>query len=290
MRWLAAQVWRASGAVERDRQRLYGGATGLRIVTFHDTLPLKQIIRIVDWCRGRFAMASPADADGMFAGRWRSGGDRVLVTFDDGYESGFEAAQWLARIGVSAMFFVVPPLIDRTQEEYLRFHERFGVKAYTPLGRPGARGLASGQLREMVAMGHRIGAHNFAHRDLGLLRDPTEIHYEISNAIEMVGELTGATCGDFAIAFGQPENLTDEAAAYLAQHCPRVYACHRGLNVPGKTPKFLLRHACEASHPFAFTRICIEGGADRRVSDAASTMARRVGVLPTLRRAEDPKP
>jgi peptidoglycan/xylan/chitin deacetylase (PgdA/CDA1 family) len=280
-RWVAAQLWRASGRAVKDRDLLYAGANGLRIITFHETLPhqLKQVRRIVDWCRGRFPMASPADADGIFAGQWQ-GSDRVLLTFDDGYQSNFEAAQWLAGIGVSAIFFVVPTLIDRTPEQYLRFHERFGVKAYVPLAHLGARGLTSSQLREMVAMGHRIAAHNFAHRDLGLLRDPAAIGYEVSNAIEMVGELTGAPCGDFAVAFGQPENVSEEAAAYLLEHCSRVYSCHRGLNVPGRTPKFLLRHAWEPDHPFAFTRICIEGGADRRVADDARTMAHRVGVLP----------
>ena len=281
-RWVAAQLWRASGRPVTDRELLYDGATGLRIVTFHETPPeqLERLRRIVDWCRTRFPMASPADVDRLVAGRWRTGPDRVLLTFDDGYESNFEAARWLARIGVSAIFFVVPSLIDRTNQEYLRFHEQFGVKAYIPSTRPGARGLSTSQIREMAAMGHRIAAHNFAHRDLGLLRDQAAIRYEVSNAVEKVGELTGSPCNDFAIAFGQPDNVSEEAAAYLLEHCPRVYSCHRGLNVPGKTPRFLLRHACEPDHPLAFTRICLEGGADRRVADAARTMSHRVGPLP----------
>jgi hypothetical protein len=285
-RWIAAQLWRASGRPVTDRELLYDGATGLRIVTFHQTPPeqLERLRRIVDWCRTRFPMASPADVDDLFAGRWRAGPDRLLLTFDDGYESNFETARWLAGIGISAIFFLVPSLIDRTNQEYLRFHEQFGVKAYVPSKRPGARGLSTSQVREMVAMGHRIAAHNFAHRDLGLLHDPAAIRYEVTNAVEKVGELTGAPCNDFAIAFGQPENVSEEAAAYLLAHCPRVYSCHRGLNVPGKTPKFLLRHACEPDHPLAFTRICLEGGADRRVADAAWTMSRRVGRLPTLSR------
>ena len=285
-RWVAAQLWRASGRPVTDRELLYDDATGLRIVTFHETPPeqLERLRRIVDWCRTRFPMASPADVDDLFAGRWRAGPDRVLLTFDDGYQTNFEVAQWLARIGISAVFFLVPSLIDRTNQEYLRFHEQFGVKAYVPSKRPGARGFSTSQIREMVAMGHRIAAHNFAHRDLGLLHDRAAIRYEVSNALEKVGELTDARCDDFAIAFGQPENVSEEAAAYLIEHCPRVYSCHRGLNVPGKTPRFLLRHACEPDHPIAFTRICLEGGADRRVADAARTMSRRVGRLPTVSR------
>jgi len=85
---------------------------------------------------------------------------------------------------------------------------------------------------------------------------------------------------DFAIGFGQPENLSEQAAAYLLASGQRVYACHRGLNVPGKTPRFLLRHAFSPEHPMAFTRLCLEGGGDRRLAGRVREMVRRVGVLP----------
>jgi peptidoglycan/xylan/chitin deacetylase (PgdA/CDA1 family) len=144
-----------------------------------------------------------------------------------------------------------------------------------------ARGLSTGQVREMKSMGHRIAAHNFSHRDLGQLHDAEAIRYEVDNALEAVGELTGERCDDFAISFGQPENVSEEAVAHLRSRCRRVYACHRGLNVPGRTPRFLLRHAYWAEHPLTFTRVCLEGGGDHQVADRATWMARRVGLLPS---------
>jgi peptidoglycan/xylan/chitin deacetylase (PgdA/CDA1 family) len=129
-------------------------------------------------------------------------------------------------------------------------------------------------------MGHRIAAHNFAHRDLGRLHRPEDLRYEISNALDGVAELTGVECRDFATAFGQPENVSPEATAYLVERGVRVYACHRGLNVPGKTPRFALRHGFFPDHPAAFTRVCLEGGADLREAGKAEEMLRRVGALP----------
>jgi peptidoglycan/xylan/chitin deacetylase (PgdA/CDA1 family) len=284
-RWAGAQWWRVSGRVERDRAELYGGATGLRAVTFHETSlkDLDQVRRVVDWCRGRFEMATPAEADGLFEGRWRPGQvDRMLITFDDGLASNYQAARWLAEAGVQAIFFIVPSLIDRTMAEYLRYHAGRGVQAHPPLAASDTRGLTTSQVKEMMAMGHRIGAHNFAHRDLGPLHSPADLHYEVDQALDAVGALTGQACRDFAIGFGQPENLSDEAAAHLLERCPHVYACHRGLNVPGLTSRFVLRHAFYAEHPMAFTRICLEGGADRRLADRAREMVRRVGVLPAV--------
>lgn len=282
-RWLGAQWWRASGSVARDRAALYQGATGLRAVCFHETAErdLDRIRRVVDWCRERFEMATPADADDLFEGRWRpSGRDRMLITFDDGLASNHQAAAWLAEVGVQAIFFVVPSLVDRTMAEYLRHHEARGVRAHPPLAASDTRGLSSSQVLEMMAMGHRIGAHNHAHRDLGRLHAPEELRYEIDGAIEGVEALTSRPCRDFAIGFGQPENLSVEAERHLLARCPHVYACHRGLNVPGLTPRFVLRHAFYAEHPLAFTRACLEGGADRRLADRAREMLRRVGPLP----------
>jgi hypothetical protein len=95
-----------------------------------------------------------------------------------------------------------------------------------------------------------------------------------------VGELTGEPCEDFALAFGQPENVSDAASVHLSEKVKRVYACHRGLNVPGRTPRFLLRHAVEPHHPDVFTRACLTGSADRHLEHRAAEMLRRVGPLP----------
>jgi peptidoglycan/xylan/chitin deacetylase (PgdA/CDA1 family) len=282
LRWGAAGWWRLAGRVARNRQELYGGAHGLRVVTFHRTGPaeLAQLRRLVDWARGRFSMATLADVDRLFDGHPTGAApDRLLLTFDDGLGSNFEAATWLAGAGIPAIFFVVPSFVDRTVAEYFQYHERAGVQAFPPFP-GGPRGLSSGQVREMMAMGHRIGAHNFAHRDLGRLHDPADIEYEVGRALEAVGELTGSPCRDFAIGFGQPENLSEEAAAFLVEHCPRVYSCYRGLNVPGISPRFLQRDDCAPWHPFAFTRLCVEGGADHHLADRAREMLRRVGPLP----------
>jgi peptidoglycan/xylan/chitin deacetylase (PgdA/CDA1 family) len=282
-RWAGARWWRVSGRAEKNRHLLYGGATGLRIVTFHGTPPreLPELSRIVGWCRERFGLATPADADALFEGRWRTAPvDRVLFTFDDGLASNHEAAQVLWEAGVSATFFVVPSLVDRTIGEFVRFHDRFQVKAYPPVRDENVRGLSSTQLREIVAMGHRVAAHNFAHRDLGNLHSASDLRYEITNALDRVAELTGAPCLDFAIGFGQPWNVSEQATAYLLEHCPRVYACHRGLNVPGKTPRFLLRHAHLPQHPFAFTCACLEGAGDHRAAAGVQEMTLRGGPLP----------
>ena len=281
-RWAGSHLWHAMNRAQRNRVELYRGMAGLRILTFHHTRSheLREVRRIVRWCRDRLPLASPADADAVFDGRWPHAQDRVLLTFDDGFESNYAAASWLADEGIAAIFFIVPSLVDRTVDEYLAHHARHGVRAHAPLAPSGARGLYREQVREMAAMGHRIGAHNFAHRDLGLITKRADLNYEIQNALDGVAELTGTPCLDFAIGFGQPENVSSEAIEHLLASCPRVYSCHRGLNVPGVTPRFALRHAWESDHPFNFTLACLDGAGDHHLASRAREMHRRVGPLP----------
>ena len=106
-------------------------------------------------------------------------------------------------------------------------------------------------------MGHRIGARNFVQRDLGGVHELTDIRYDVDNSTEMLAELTGRPCDEFATRLGEPENVSDQDAAHLLQRCARVDACHGGLNAPGRTP---LRFVCEPDHPLPFTKICLGGG------------------------------
>jgi glycosyltransferase involved in cell wall biosynthesis/peptidoglycan/xylan/chitin deacetylase (PgdA/CDA1 family) len=285
LRWVASQVWTASGQAARNRAALYGGGFGLRIAVFHGTprRTLETLKRTVEWWGERWPLASPADADAVVAGRWEGGADRLLVTFDDGLASNYEAAVWLARAGVRATFFVIPSFVDRTVAEFVRYHDERGVRAFPPVPDGDLRALSTSQVRELASMGHRIAAHNDAHRDLGALHDQGDLRREIGGALDGIAELTGAVCRDFAVGFGQPGNVSPEAVAHLLDSCPNVYMCYRGLNVPGRTPLFLLRHAHDPGHPAAFTRLCLQGGADHWLIERVRDMEARVGLLPPAR-------
>jgi Polysaccharide deacetylase len=267
-----------------NRHRYYAGATGLRILNFH-AIPqadMRRFQAIVTWALDHFDLADPADIDAVRDGQpttWRR--DRIAFTFDDGYADHYGAARWLSDRGVRATFFVVPSFIGRSIPEYLEFHDTRGVRAFDFAVDPRSRrGMSTEQLREMLAMGHRIGAHNYGHRSLANLRAARDMDYEIHNALTGVEEITEAKCEDFAFAFGHPEFISDEAIRYLAGRCRRVYACVRGLNVPGLTPSFLLREDVLLSYPMRLVRQCIVGGADDRYAPMRSQLLERTGPLP----------
>ena len=280
-RWFGSVALQALGRSRSDRQKLYQGAQGLRILVFHDLNDdeFDHFRALVEWSLERMDAGVPEDADALLEGRFRPPArDRLLLTFDDGFESHHRAAVWMATQRLRGTFFVVPSLLGRDVAGYLAHHHARGVEAFRfPRD---ARGLSPSQVREMDAMGHRIGAHNDAHRDLGKLHSPPDVAAEIQGAVDGVSAALGSPCRDFAIAFGQPSNLSDEARRQLVSSGLRVYSCVRGLNVPGRTPRFLLRHTVERRDPRVFTRLCIRGGADRHMAKAWRGLLRHVGPLP----------
>jgi len=277
--WLSL-VYRA----ERNRHRYYAGARGLRILNFH-AIPhadMRRFQAIVEWSLDHFDLANPADIDAVRAGQpttWRR--DKIAFTFDDGYADHYRAARWLSDVGVRAIFFVVPSFIGRTIPEYLEFHHARGVRAFDFAVDPRSRrGMSREEIQELVQMGHRLGAHNYGHRSLGDLRAACDMRYEIDNALMAVEEICQVRCEDFAFAFGHPAFISDEAIRYLEGRCRRVYACVRGLNVPGLTPSFLLREDVLLSYPLRLVRECMVGGADDRYAAMRSQLLARTGRLP----------
>jgi peptidoglycan/xylan/chitin deacetylase (PgdA/CDA1 family) len=256
---------------QRNRHRFYHDACGLRILNFHETPDrcFERFAKIVRRALDKYKPATPDDVDALMDGQLpHLNSDRVLFTFDDGYESNYRAARWLAEKGVRAIFFVVPSFLDRSPNRYLAYHRTNGISAYNFTHRcntKSPRGLTSSQVKEMHAMGHRIGGHNYAHRNLGRLRNQADLDYEIGRTVGELGDLLATPCEDFAFAFGFNQHLSAEAAQYLANKCKRVYSAVRGLNVSSDAPPgMLLRITIQPERSMVLSMTAMEGALDHR--------------------------
>jgi peptidoglycan/xylan/chitin deacetylase (PgdA/CDA1 family) len=274
-----------TGAPRRNRQRFHGGATGLRLVAGHETRGpshMRRLRQLVEHCERHFVIATPDDVVALTEGRYEPPErDAVVFTFDDGFSDNFEAAQFLAERKIRAIFFVIPSFLGRTPDEYYEFHARNGVDAFRFLPHQRwSRGLERSQTLEMLSMGHWIAAHNYAHRNLGELHRESDLAYEIQRSVDELSELLGTRCEDFAWGFGRSQHFSAEAARYAMRTCRRVYSCVRGLNVPGRTPRLLLRDAVQFEDSFLFSRLVLAGGMDDRYVKERETLERWAGRLP----------
>jgi hypothetical protein len=282
-RFAAAALMSARRMPQRARDQLYGGKFGLRIMLLHDVPPpdFDRFRRLVDQCLERFELAGPEAVEDLFHGRCNDAtSDKLLITFDDGLASNYQAAAHLAKCGVRAIFFVIPSFIDRTMQQYFDFHASNGVQAFGFETRGEPKGLSRSQVHEMAAMGHLIAGHNFAHRDLGKLTAPSDLEYEIDRAVDGVAELIDGPCQQFAFGFGHPKNISPEARAHAQRRCTYLHAAVRGLNVPGRSPRLLLRQGTDLEHPFLFHRLCLQGGFDLHWAEQVERLKQLGGTIP----------
>lgn len=278
----AGAAFLAAGCARRNRVA-YGTAPGLRLAVLHaeDTDRPDAWWRLIEGCANRFELASPDDLVDL-AGSRPPARDKLLFTMDDGHARTFQPLEQLARRGIRIIYFVVPSFIGRTAREYLAWHRSRGVDAFNlagPADLDAARGLAPAQLRELEAMGHLIGAHNNAHRNLTAL-DPAGIAYEIDGAAAQLEEILGHPVEDFAWAFGSMAHATPAALAAARARYARVYSCIRGLNVPGVTPSVLLRDPVSVDYPHVFNMACLRGALDHRTASARQRLLAETGRLP----------
>ena len=181
-----------------------------------------------------------------------------------------------------AVCFVVPSWIGRSAREYLALHAARGVAAVNPAASKGldaARGPEPSQIRELVSMGHRVGAHNDAYRNLRRVT-AAEAEREVLEAGDALAAVLGHPARDFAWACGRVDSVTPAALALMRERHGRVYSSVRGLNVAGVTPSVLLRDVASLSDPRAFRAACIRGAYDHRYVASRAQLARLAGRLP----------
>src|SRR4029077_7769952 len=106
-------------------------------------------------------------------------GGVACVTFDDGYRDNIEVAlPVLEACGVPATFFLVAPLLG----------------ASFPTGH---RVMSALQARELLALGHEIGAHSLTHPRLTQVGDE-QAQREIAGSKARLEDLLGAEVRAFA--------------------------------------------------------------------------------------------
>lgn len=269
----------ASGRARRNRAA-YGSQPGLRIlaVPAGDAGRFDRFRRFVDWCGAQYPLVGPeaADAPGALSR------DSLLLTINDVHARTFRAMEWLASAGVRVTCFVVPSSIGRSAREYLALHATRGVAAFTFAGSrdlDARRGLEPAQVRELEAMGHRVGAHNDAHRNLRRVT-AAEAEHEVLEAGRILAEVLQHPVRDVAWAFGRVDTVTPAALALMRERFGRVYSSVRGLNVAGITPAVLLRDPVSVADIRPFRAACVRGALDHRYVMARAQLARLAGRLP----------
>lgn len=244
-----------------------------RVLLFHD-IPLAQrdaFTRFARWATTRAGVITPDEAAARLDGHWPDaapdGRVPFLFTFDDGFVSNGEVArEILDPLGIRALFFVCPGLVDL--DPAARSHA-VAENVFRGRGRELPAGLLMGwtELGVLAAAGHTIGSHGLTHRRLvGLSAD--ELDGEIAGAADRLRAVLDVPVDWFAFTFGDVASASASVLATVA--CHHRY-CRSG--VRGPVHAGLSHFAVRADHidldgPDAYRHFVAEGGLDGRYREA----------------------
>ena len=179
--------------------------------------------RQIRWLQQNFDLVSLAEAQRR-VNSLRNERPSVSITFDDGYADNMRfALPLLLGQGIPVTYFVSTAHVL----EGLPFlHDLKRGKTLTP--------NSPEEIRTLAEQGVEIGAHTRTHANLGRIRDPERLWYEVAGSKEDLEQLTGRPVRYFAFPYGHHKSLNREAFR-LARECgiEGVCSAYGGYNFPG---------------------------------------------------------
>lgn len=205
-RWLPRRAAMAAGATVA---RLWP-RQGKRIILLHDVLDPARLREKIAWLRATYEIVALTDLFSPAVGERT----QIALTFDDGYRSWYEhAAPILDAFSVPAVFFVCSGFIGLQGPAASAFCAQ-RLRRQTPL-----QPMDVGELRALSAHPRfEIGSHTVSHIDLGAITHRQTLDSEIGADRRRLEDWTGRPVRWFAYPFGQPENTSPVARAYLEEH------------------------------------------------------------------------
>ena len=193
-----------------------------------------------------------------------------LFSFDDGFVSNRRIAETvLAPLGIRALFFISPGLIElKPEEQAYRIAATVFDGRVEPEDIPASlRPMSWTEMNKLKAMGHAIGAHGMLHRRLTALAGE-ELEWEIVEAAARIESRLGAAVPWFAYAFGDIGSISRSALELIGQRYRFCRSGVRGANDVDVDRLALRGDMIDLEGPLAYQQLTVEGGLDRRYREA----------------------
>jgi len=241
----------------------------LRVLLYHDVAPAQFdcFVSQLKWLGRRWRFITPSEFEAIVDGEEMPQQDSLLLTFDDGFASNLQVAQYLLQpAGIRALFFVATDFIEQTDAVAAR---RFICERLKAGVNPDAlpvhwKNMSWSDLAVLRKLGHTIGAHTASHQQLCSGVHPEVMRQEIVGGADRLQANLGAPVRHFAFPFGNFVSFSKEAMAIAAQRFEYIYSGLRGNNLPHPQPYALRRDSQTPSDNMPLLGAFLEGASDFR--------------------------
>jgi peptidoglycan/xylan/chitin deacetylase (PgdA/CDA1 family) len=209
----------------------------------------------------------------------------LLMTFDDGLVSSYEAAQQILNPrGIKAIFFIPTAILELASPVEMRrfawerIYDRSGdidalrVEEYVTMG--------VDHLRELAGQGHMILPHTHSHAKLSGILTAEDVQRELVRPKRILEDLLGSTVRGFTPPVGTERVIS----SYAYEHARDIYSfCFTslaGMNTTHTNRSFLYRDCVEASFSLNHVRNVLDGVYDPYYGFKSRRLRRRARPPP----------
>jgi peptidoglycan/xylan/chitin deacetylase (PgdA/CDA1 family) len=242
---------------------------------------LEQFKRILSLLVGRRQPITPSQFFHYYAGTEQLHGQLLVISFDDGLLSSFDATQAvLDPLGLKAMFFVPTAVLELENPEDMR--RFYGEQVYTedrPLSslRPEEYvAMTTEHLRLLTSLGHAVLPHTHSHMHLSKITTPELVESELARPRRLLEDLLQAPAPAFAFPGGSDRVVGHRAYTAVREIYSFCFTGLNGMNSKRTDPHFLHRDPIHSFATLAHAEDVIEGSYDLYYRLKMRSLKRRV--------------
>ncbi|MBN1182642.1 MAG: polysaccharide deacetylase family protein [Bacteroidales bacterium] len=223
--------------------------------------------RLIQYLSRNRTIISPKDFVSSYYEKRAFQKNMLLITFDDGFLSSYEAAvKILSQYNIKAVFFIPTKILElNTDNEMYRFTREkiyLNVPCSQELSPSEYRFMKIEHLRELVAQGHMVCPHTHSHIILRDIQDKETAIRELVRPKEILEDLLHINIREFAFPVGTERQAGRYAYEYIRQHYDFCFTALNGVNTL-KTNRYHLHRDCvPAEAPLSYIKMVMNGTYD----------------------------
>lgn len=263
----AGRILRYAGAAAVARAA--ASATNIRVTLSHyvPSGDRGQFDQVVSLLLNRRRPITPQQFFDYYSGTVQLEGELLLMSFDDGLLSSFDATQAVLNpLGIKAMFFVPTAILELRDPAHVRrfYWERvYGRKVPLASLRPEEYvAMKVEHLRELAAQGHVVLPHTHSHMRLCEITTPALVEDELVRPRRLLEDLLDAPAPAFAFPVGTERVVGPEAYASLREIYTFCFTGLNGTNSSHTDPLFLHRDPIQGFDTLEHAANVIDGAYD----------------------------
>ena len=194
-------------------------------------------------------------------------GKSVLMTFDDGFLSSYQAAKKiLNKHGIKAIFFIPTAILElKTEKEMLEFTAKniyFNTKNIDELVPDEYLFMNETHLKDLANDGHMICPHTYSHIWIKDIDDEQKAIIELRRPQELIEEMFDTPVRAFAFPVGTERQVDKFAYEQIYHNYDYCFTALTGNNTYGEDKHKLYRFNLPPEATFSYIDRVLSGGYD----------------------------